>query len=56
MHNESWRREVGNVGIQSDIRIALLFHYKVTLSLGYAAAFEEYQKPVTEFMASVRIL
>ncbi|MGH8014584.1 MAG: hypothetical protein ACREBV_00135, partial [Candidatus Zixiibacteriota bacterium] len=45
-----------NVGGQIDFRLTLLSHLNLTLSSGYARAFEKGYKPADEFMFSVKIL
>lgn len=56
MDDPLWRRRVGNVGTQLDFRLTLLSHLRLTVSVGYATAFEEFVKPQDEFMFSVKIL
>jgi len=51
-----WQRKVGGLGTQLDFRLTLLSHLRLTLSAGYAMAFENDYKPVDEFMFSIRIL
>jgi len=51
-----YRRELLNVGSQLDIRITMMSHWNLTFSVGYARAFEEYRKPVDEFMFSLKVL
>jgi len=51
-----WRRTLFNSGAQLNWKIVLLSHLDVTLSAGYALAFER-QRPVSpEFMISLKIL
>jgi hypothetical protein len=50
------RREVGNVGIQVDVRFSVLSRLSMTLSVGYAAAFEHGLDTRDEFMASLKVL
>jgi hypothetical protein len=50
------RSLVANIGGQSDIRFTLLSHLNMTLSLGYAVAFDKDQKPDNEFMFSLKVL
>ena len=54
--DELYRRSLLNVGAQLDFQLIMLSHMKATLSLGYAAAFEEGQKVTKEFMVSLKIL
>jgi hypothetical protein len=51
-----WRREVGNVGAQLDLRMMLLSRLRLTFSTGYALAFEKGFGPSEEFMLSVKVL
>ena len=50
------RREVGNVGIQVDVRFSMLSRLQMTLSVGYATAFEQGLASRDEFMASLKVL
>ena len=50
------RRKVGNVGVQIDVRFTILSRLDMTLSFGYASAFEEGTKPRDEGMVSLRVL
>jgi hypothetical protein len=50
------RRKVGNVGVQIDIRFTILSRLDMTLSFGYASAFEEGTQPRDEGMVSLRVL
>jgi hypothetical protein len=54
--SESFRRELINAGAQLDIRLIMLSHLNLTLSVGYAAAFEKEFAPRDEFMFSVKLL
>jgi hypothetical protein len=54
--NKKWRREVANAGAQLDLRLTLLSHLRLTVSVGYALAFEKKFKPLDEFMFSVKVL
>lgn len=56
MDDATWRRRVGNLGAQLDLRLTLLSHLRLTLSAGYALAFEKGVKPTDEFMFSVKVL
>lgn len=50
------RRRIGNVGVQVDVRFTILSRLDMTLSFGYASAFEEGTKPRDEGMVSLRVL
>jgi hypothetical protein len=50
------RRTVGNVGGQLDLRLTLLSRLDLTLSAGYAVAFEDGHKPRDEVMVSLKVL
>jgi hypothetical protein len=50
------RRTLGNVGGQVDLRFTLLSRLDMTLSAGYAAAFEEGRRQRDEFMLSLKVL
>lgn len=50
------RREVGNAGVQVDLRFTVLSRLNMTLSLGWAAAFEGGMPSRDEFMASLNVL
>jgi hypothetical protein len=50
------RRTLGNVGGQLDLRFTLLSRLDMTLSAGYAVAFEEGYKPRDEVMVSLKVL
>jgi hypothetical protein len=50
------RRTLGNVGGQLDLRFTLLSRLDMTLSAGYAVAFEEGYRPRDEFMLSLKVL
>jgi hypothetical protein len=51
-----WRRKVANVGVQADLRLQLFTAQPLTLSGGYARAFEEDFEPTEEWMISLKIL
>jgi hypothetical protein len=51
-----WRREVANVGTQVDFKFSVLSRLPMTLSLGYAAAFESGFDTRHEGMISLNIL
>jgi hypothetical protein len=50
------RRTLGNVGGQLDLRFTLLSRLDMTLSAGYAVAFEDGFKPRDEVMVSLKVL
>jgi hypothetical protein len=50
------RRTLGNVGGQLDLRFTLLSRLDMTLSAGYAMAFEDGLKPRDEVMVSLKVL
>jgi hypothetical protein len=50
------RREVGNIGAQLDIQMQLLSNLRLTLSFGYARAFEKDQRGSDEGMISLKVL
>jgi hypothetical protein len=50
------RRTIGNAGGQLDLRIGLLSRLELTLSAGYAAAFEDGRAPRHQGMLSLKIL
>jgi hypothetical protein len=50
------RRTIGNAGAQLDLRIGMLSRLELTLSAGYAAAFEDGQPTRHEGMLSLKIL
>jgi hypothetical protein len=50
------RRELANVGAQVDFRLTILSRLPMTVSLGYATAFEEGFEPRDEIMLSLKIL
>jgi hypothetical protein len=54
--NDFYRRKVYNIGGQVDIRLQLLSHNKLTVSFGYAAAFEDSRNISDEFMVSLKVL
>jgi hypothetical protein len=49
-------QKIGNVGAQMDFRISVLSRLHMTLSLGYASAFQRGQSPRDEFMVSLKVL
>ena len=50
------RRTLGNIGGQIDIRFSLLTQQSLTLSFGYARAFEQHSPQSDETMVSLKIL
>lgn len=52
----SARRTIKNVGTQVDVQFTVLSHMDMTLSFGYALAFERKEPRKNEFMASLKIL
>lgn len=56
LDEETFRREVGNVGGQVDFRLVIFSALESTLSVGYAAAKEEGHGMDTEFMISLKIM
>jgi len=50
------RRTIGNAGAQLDLRLGMLSRLELTLSAGYAAAFESGQPAKHEGMLSLKIL
>jgi hypothetical protein len=53
---DPWRETTFNVGSQMDFRFMLLWHYRMTFSVGYASAFEKGQPRTDEWMWSLKIL
>ncbi len=57
MHKKNVRRRLLNVGSQLDLRMIMLSHLSLTLSVGYALAFEEVGgRPSEELMVSLKVL
>jgi hypothetical protein len=50
------RRTLGNVGAQADFRLALLTQEPLTLSFGWARAFERLRRAREEWMVSLKLL
>lgn len=50
------RRSLADAGAQVDLSLALFSHLRLTLSAGYAAAFERSQTPGRELMVSLKVL
>ena len=55
-NDRSQRREVGNVGFQLDLHVGVLSRLDMTLSVGFAQAFEQGMRSSNEFMISLKIL
>jgi hypothetical protein len=53
--NDAERRKLANAGIQFDFRLMTLSNMNLTLSVGYASAWEKGHKPAHEFMASLKV-
>ncbi len=56
LDDSALRRTVSNVGAQVDVRLSLLSRLDMTLSAGYAAAFEQGQPARHEVMVSLKVL
>ena len=56
MDSDALRRTITNVGGQVDFRLGVLSRLELTLSAGYAAAFERGQKARNEAMVSLKVL
>jgi len=54
--NDERHRELINAGGQLDFRLVWMSGLSMTLSLGYAGAWEEGESPSSEFMISLKIL
>lgn len=54
--DKQFESQVANIGGQLDLRLTMLSRLNLTLSAGYARAFEEGYRPSDEFMFSVKIL
>lgn len=52
----STRQRVGNVGAQLDLRMIVLSHLNMTLSIGYAVAIQPDQRSTDEVMVSLKVL
>ena len=50
------RRRLADVGAQADLRLQLFTQQPLTLSVGYARAFERHRAALDEWMASLKIL
>ncbi len=55
LDQRSEQRRLRDVGLQVDIRLIALSHHQLTLSLGYARAFEAGRDASDEWMASLKI-
>jgi hypothetical protein len=53
--NRPDQRRLFDVGLQVDIRLIALSHHQLTLSLGYARAYEQGRDPADEWMVSLKI-
>jgi hypothetical protein len=51
-----WRRNLADLGAQADLRLQLLTQQPLTLSGGWARAFERNAAPTDEWMVSLKIL
>jgi hypothetical protein len=49
------QRRLFDLGVQLDIRLIALSHHQLTISLGYARAFEAGRDAADEWMASLKI-
>ena len=56
MAHEEFRRRVADLGGQADIRFQLLTQEPLTLSFGWARAFERDLAPREEWMVSLKVL
>ncbi len=56
VNSRSDRRTLANAGVQCDLRVSLLTQQPLTLSIGYARAFERREKTEDELMVSLKIL
>lgn len=53
--NAEFESKIGNVGVQLDLRLSMLSRLSITVSAGYARAFEKGFRPADEFMVSVKL-
>ena len=53
--NDEFKSRIGNVGAQLDLRLSMLSRLSLTVSAGYARAFEKGYRPADEFMVSVKL-
>ncbi|MBI4417398.1 MAG: hypothetical protein HY563_01385 [Ignavibacteriales bacterium] len=56
LDRRQYRKTLGNVGSQLDLRISFLSSFEGTLSMGVAVAAEEHQRFTREFMVSLKLL
>jgi hypothetical protein len=56
MEKGQTRRVVSNVGAQLDFRLSMLSRLDLTLSAGYAFAFEDGARARSEYMVSLKLL
>ena len=56
MDDDASRRRLANAGAQADMRFSLLTQQQLTLSFGYARAFERHAPTQDEWMVSLKIL
>ncbi len=54
--DRSYQRSLMDLGVQVDMRLVLLSHLPLTLSAGYAVAFERERRLSREFMLSLKVL
>ena len=51
----AFESKIANVGTQIDLRLNMLSRLSITVSAGYARAFEKGFRPAEEFMVSVKL-
>jgi hypothetical protein len=56
MDHEAYRRELADFGAQIDFRFALMTHYRMTFSIGYATAVEDGRRSTDEWMFSLKVM
>jgi len=54
--NAKHRQDYANVGAQTDLKFSVLHWYDMTLSVGYAAAFQAGKRAGSEWMISLKIM
>lgn len=54
--SSDYRRALANAGAQLDIRLRVLSHLDMTVSTGFASAFEKDKKRADEFMLSLKVM
>jgi hypothetical protein len=54
--SQDFRRTLADIGVQLDIRFMVLSNHQITLSLGYARAFEKDQEDSDQWMISLKLL